>query len=142
MSSLLAPLTRRRAACADGAAGGCGRGRTGCLRARCFGSHLTSPGIHGKQHASALLLAPLKQGISQVLLDTLTVLRTAAPAAAAALSAPLLALLPGLAAAVGHARCVVRAAAARTIAALAAALPDVILPSLLRCFLIFCNLCM
>lgn len=70
----------------------------------------------------------------QALLDTLTVLRAAAPAAAAALHAPVLALMPSVAAAAGHARGVVRAAAARTIAALAVVLPDVLLPGLLRCF--------
>lgn len=67
-----------------------------------------------------------------MLLDTLTVQRAAAPAAAAALCVPVLALLPGLAAAAGHTRGVVRTAAARTIAALAVALPDAILPELLR----------
>ena len=59
-------------------------------------------------------------------------LRAAAPAAATELRAPLAALLPGLAAAAGHPRGVVRAAAARTAAALAVALPDTVLPVLLR----------
>jgi len=68
----------------------------------------------------------------QALLDTLAVLRATAPAATPELREPLVALLPGVAAAAGHGRAVVRAAAARTAAALAAALPDAVVPALLR----------